>query len=256
MTKIKRGETVIKFISAIMIFLGLCSSLWAEKINVFVASSAKLAMSEVSDEFKKSNPNDEIILSFGGSGKAYAQFTNGFVYDIFMSADSTYPEKIADNGDAISKPKVYALGTVVLYSTDKELIKGGIDVLKSDRVKHISIANPKLAPYGAAAMQIIESYRLKNTVASKIVMGDNIAQSVQFVQSGAAEIGLVAFSLLKETQQKGEYLTIDRSKYAPLEQSFVVTKYAKNKPLAQKFADFITSDMAKKIFHKYGFETK
>ncbi|OHE20709.1 MAG: molybdate ABC transporter substrate-binding protein [Sulfurimonas sp. RIFOXYD2_FULL_37_8] len=87
-------------------------------------------------------------------------------------------------------------------------------------------------------------------------MGDNIAQSVQFVDSGAADIGLVAFSLLKETQQKGAYLIIDSSKHLPLKQSFVITKYAKNKPLAQKFADFITSENAKKIFEKYGFTTK
>ncbi len=245
-----------KFTIILMLILALSNSLHADKIDVFVASSAKLAMSEIVEEFKKSNQDDTVTLFFGGSGKAYAQFTNGFAYDIFMSADASYPAKIASNKDAISEPKVYALGVVALYSNDKNFIKQGMDALKSEKVKHISIANPKLAPYGEAAMQVLESYGLKDAVASKIVMGDNIAQSVQFVDSGAADIGLVAFSLLKETQQKGAYLIIDSSKHLPLKQSFVITKYAKNKPLAQKFADFITSENAKKIFEKYGFTTK
>jgi len=245
-----------KLVSTALLVLSLGSNLLADKIDVFVAASAKLAMSEVAKEFKKANPNDEVVLSFGASGKAYAQFSNGFPYDIFMSADSTYPAKIVSDGMAISKPEIYALGSVALYSNNKELIKLGMNALKSDTVKHISIANPKVAPYGVAAMEILTNYGLKDTVASKIVMGDNIAQSVQFVDSGAADIGLVAYSLLKETQPKGEYLVIDKSKYTPLEQAFVVTKNAQGKKLATKFASFITSKGAKAIFKEYGFETK
>lgn len=250
------------FLNSKKIVVGVCAicffgvNIWAETIKVFVASSAKLAMSEVVKEFKKGNPNDEIVLSFGASGKAYAQFSNGFQYDIFMAADSIYPAKIVSDGDGISKPEIYALGSVALYSNNKELIKLGMNALKSNKVKHISIANPKVAPYGVAAMEILTNYRLKDAVASKIVMGDNIAQSVQFIDSGAADIGLVAYSLLKETQPKGEYLVVDSSKYTPLTQSFVVTKYAKNKPLASKFASFIVSKRAKAILKEYGFNTK
>ncbi|MCI0500324.1 MAG: molybdate ABC transporter substrate-binding protein [Epsilonproteobacteria bacterium] len=245
-----------KLVSTMLIVCGLSGSLWAESIKVFAASSAKLAMSEIANEFKKSNPNDEIVLTFSATGKAYAQLSNGFEYDIFMAADSKHPAKIVADGLAISTPEVYALGVVALYSNDKELVKLGMDALKSDKVRHISIANPKVAPYGVAAMEILTNYGLKDVVASKIVMGDNIAQSVQFVDSGAAEVGLVAYSLLKETQPKGEYLVIDKSKFAPMEQSFVITKYAKGKSLATKFTSFITSKNAKAIFKKYGFETK
>ncbi len=235
---------------------GLSGSLWAEDIKVFVASSAKLAMNDIVKEFKKSNPKDEIVLAFGASGKGYAQLSNGFKYDVFMAADSKHPAKIVADGLAIGNPEVYAFGVVALYSNDKELMKLGINAFKNDKVKHISIANPKVAPYGVAAMEILTSYGVKDVVSGKIVMGDNIAQSVQFVDSGAADIGLVAYSLLKETQPKGEYLVIDKSKYAPMEQSFVITKYAKAKSLAIKFASFITSKSAKAIFKKYGFETK
>ncbi len=245
-----------KLVSTMLIVCGLSGNLWAENIKVFVASSAKLAMSEITNEFKKSNQNDEIVLTFSATGKAYAQLSNGFEYDIFMAADSKHPAKIVSDGLAISKPKIYAMGVVALYSNDKNLIKLGINALKSDKVKHISIANPKVAPYGVAAMEILTNYGVKDAVGNKIVMGDNIAQSVQFVDSGAADIGLVAYSLLKETELKGEYLVIDKSKYAPMEQSFVITKYAKAKSLAIKFASFITSKSAKEIFKKYGFETK
>ncbi len=245
-----------KLLSTTLLVLSLGSNLLGDKIDVFVASSAKLAMIEVTKEFKKINPRDEILLSFGGSGKAYAQFSNGFAYDIFMSADSTYPAKILADGMANTKPEIYALGSVALYSNNKELIKLGMNALKSDKVKHISIANPRLAPYGVAAMEILTNYGLKDTVASKIVMGDNIAQSVQFVDTGAADIGLVAYSLLKETQPKGEYLLIDKSKYATLEQTFVLTKHAQGKTLATKFGAFIVSKQAKAIFKEYGFDTK
>ena len=245
-----------KLIGSLLLIIGLGIYANADSIKVFVASSAKLAMTDIANEFKKSNPNDEILLTFSATGKAYQQLSNGMDYDIFMAADSKHPEKIVADGMAISKPEIYALGVVALYSNDKELIKQGITALKNDKVKHISIANPKVAPYGVAATEILASYGLSDLVASKIVMGDNIAQSVQFVDSGAADIGLVAYSLLKETQPKGEYMVIDHSKYKPMEQSFVLTKYAKNKPLATKFGQYITSVNAKNIFKKYGFGIK
>lgn len=245
-----------KIIGSLLLIVGLAGALNADTIKVFVASSAKLAMTEIAGEFKKSNPNDDIIMTFSATGKAYQQLTNGMEYDIFMAADSKHPEKIVADAMAISKPEIYALGVVALYSNDKELIKQGINALKNDKVKHISIANPKVAPYGVAATEILASYGLTEVVANKIVMGDNIGQSVQFVDSGAADIGLVAYSLLKETQPKGEYMIIDSSKYKPMEQSFVLTKYAKNKALAVKFGKFLTSQNAKNIFKKYGFGIK
>lgn len=245
-----------KIIGSLLLIVGLTGALNADTIKVFVASSAKLAMTEIAGEFKKSNPNDDIIMTFSATGKAYQQLTNGMEYDIFMAADSKHPEKIVADAMAISKPEIYALGVVALYSNDKELIKQGINALKNDKVKHISIANPKVAPYGVAATEILASYGLTEVVANKIVMGDNIGQSVQFVDSGAADIGLVAYSLLKETQPKGEYMIIDSSKYKPMEQSFVLTKHAKNKALAVKFGKFLTSQNAKNIFKKYGFGIK
>lgn len=245
-----------KLISTTLIICGLSGNLWAETIKVFAASSTKLAMSEVVKNFKAQNPNDDILITFSSTGKAYAQFLHGFDYDIFMAADDKYPAKIVKDGNAISDPEIYALGSVALYSTNPEFIKMGMDALKNDKVKHISIANPKLAPYGVAAMEIIKNYGEDDVASTKLVLGDNIAQSVQFVDSGAAQIGLVAFSLIKSTQDSSHYMAIDSEKYTLLKQAFVLTKYAKGKPLAVKFAKFIISDESKIVFQKYGFETK
>jgi molybdate transport system substrate-binding protein len=239
---------------ALLLLLG--TNALAGKITVFAASSTKLAMSEIVEAFKKQNPNDDVSVIFSSTGKAYAQFTNGFPYDIFIAADSTYPAKIVSDGNALGQPKVYALGVLALYSHDRELVKLGMDALKSTRVKHISIANPRLAPYGEAALEVIKKYGLEDTAKGKLVLGDNIAQSVQFIDSGAADVGLVAFSLIKSSKEADEYLVVDPTKYAPLQQAFVVTKHAKEKPLAAKFAAFLTADSSKEIFEKYGFGTK
>lgn len=242
-----------KIIVATLLVLGLNGSLFADKITVFAASSTKLAMQEIVGEFQKLNPNDEIVVIYSATGKAYAQFTNGFDYDIFLAADTTYPAKIVSDGNALSKPLVYAMGSVALFSHDGAFIKDGIEVIKDKKIKHLSIANPRLAPYGVAALEILENYGLEEVAKDKLVLGDNIAQSVQFVDSGAAEVGLVAFSLIKTTKKESEYILIDPAKYTPMEQAFVLTKYAKDKPLAKKFGDFLLLDFAQNIFEKYGF---
>lgn len=242
-----------KFTAALLLLLGLNGAVSADAIKVFAASSTKLAMQEIADLFKNENPQDEITVIYSGTGKAYAQFTNGFEYDIFIAADSKYPQKIVDDGNAITKPLIYAMGAVALFSHDEEIIKKGLEAIKSDEVKHFSIANPRLAPYGEAALEILKNYGLEDEAKEKLVLGDNIAQSVQFVDSGAAEIGLVAFSLIKTTKKESEYMLIDQSRYSPMKQAFVLTKYAKEKPLAYKFGDFLLSKSAQNIFEKYGF---
>lgn len=245
-----------KLVAVLFLALNFNSILWADSIKVFAASSTKLAMQEIVKEFEGKNPNDKIEVTYSATGKAYAQLTNGLEYDIFMAADSIYPQKIIQEGNALGEAKIYALGIVALYSHNENLVAKGIQSIKDADVKHISIANPKLAPYGEAAMEILKNYNLDESAKNRLVLGDNIAQSVQFVDSHAAEIGLVAFSLIKKSKKESEYKLIDTTKYTPLEQSFVLTKYAKDKPLAKKFSDFIISQRAKDIFKEYGFGVK
>lgn len=242
-----------KLLSGLVIILGLSGILLADKITVFAASSTKLAMEEIIKEFESQNPKDEIVITYTATGKAYAQFTNGFKYDIFLAADTKYPQQIVDDGNAISETILYAMGAVALFSHDLEILKDGMDAIKSEKVKFVSIANPRLAPYGVAAMEILKNYELEEIASKKLVLGDTIAQSVQFVDSGAAEIGLVAFSLIKTTKKESEYIIIDQDKFSPMKQSFVLTKHAKDKPLASKFGEFLLSEFAQDRFEKYGF---
>ncbi|MDY0117705.1 MAG: molybdate ABC transporter substrate-binding protein [Sulfurimonadaceae bacterium] len=230
-------------------------SIFANDIVVFAASSTKLAMQEIVKDFEKIYPDTKITIYFSATGKAYAQFTHGFKYDIFLAADTQYPESIAKQGDALSDVKIYAHGAVALYSKNKALIKEGIEVLATDKVKKISIANPRLAPYGVAALEILQSYKLNESVSGKIVQGDNISQSVQFVDSGAADVGFVAYSLIKNSAEEGEYLLVDPRMYKPLMQAFVITKYAKEKPSVHLLAEYILSPKAQTVFQKYGFTT-
>ncbi|TEY04612.1 molybdate ABC transporter substrate-binding protein [Campylobacter sp. US33a] len=233
-------------------------SLNAEKISIFVASSASKAMSEIKDEFLKTHPDDEIELVFGASGKHYQLLTQGREFDLFFSADAKYAAQIAKDNNAISKPKIYALGVVALYSLDENLLNGGIEKLseKADIISHLSIANPKVAPYGVAATQTLEKLGLDKIFKDKIVLGDNISQPVVHVDTGVAQVGIVAYSLVSPVNKpKGKVVLINEKYFTPLEQSFVITKYAKNKKLATQFADFVSSKQGKDIIKKYGFNT-
>ncbi|KAA6233954.1 molybdate ABC transporter substrate-binding protein [Campylobacter sp. LR291e] len=247
----------------ILIFLGILffvTNACAEKISVFVASSASKAMTEVGEAFKKTHPKDEVEFVFGASGKHYQLLKEGREFDVFFSADAKYAAQIAQDGNALGEPKIYALGVVALYALDESFLKDGIEGLKgkSSKIKHLSIANPKVAPYGVAATEVLNNLKIYDTFKDRIVLGDNISQPVVHVDSGAAEIGIVAFSLVSEVNNpKGKAVIIDEKYFKPLEQSFVVTKYAKGKKekLATDFAAFIASDEAKTIIKKYGFNT-
>lgn len=245
----------------IVAFVALCfaSALWAEKISVFVASSASKAMGEVREAFSKIHPKDEIELVFGASGKHYQLLKEGREFDMFFSADSKWAGQIAQDGNAASQPAVYALGVVALYSLDEKLLKGGEKALK-DRVKaikHISIANPKVAPYGVAAEEVMKNLGIYELFKDKIVLGDNISQPVNHIDTGAAELAFVAYSLVSPINKpKGKVLVVDSALFSPLEQSFVITKYGKGKKLAQEFSDFVLSKDGKAIIEKYGFGTR
>ncbi|EDP6884514.1 molybdate ABC transporter substrate-binding protein [Campylobacter upsaliensis] len=248
----------MKKIVLVLVFLVFVLNLQAEKISIFVASSASKAMSELREIFMQNHPNDEIELIFGASGKHYQLLKEGREFDLFFSADAKYAAQIAKDGNALNEPKIYALGVVALYSLDEALLKGGVEKLgeKADKIKHLSIANPKVAPYGVAASEILKNLQLEKQFKNKIVLGDNISQPVLHIDSGAAELGIVAYSLVSSVNlPKGKAVLIDPKFYTPLEQSFVLTKYAKDKKLALEFADFIISNEAKAIFKKYGFDT-
>lgn len=245
----------------IVLFLGFlffALNLSAENLSIFVASSASKAMNEVKNEFLKTHPNDKIELVFGASGKYYELLKQGREFDLFFSADTKYAQAIYDDKNALSEPKVYVLGVVALYSLDENLLQGGVLSLKdkADKITHLSIANPKVAPYGVAAKEVLENLNLEAVFKDKIVLGENISVPVLHVDSKNADLGIVAYSLVSPANHpKGKAVIVDSKYFTPLEQSYVITKYAKDNKLALEFSDFIASSKAKEIFKKYGFDT-
>ncbi|EFZ9447489.1 molybdate ABC transporter substrate-binding protein [Campylobacter jejuni] len=246
-----------KFIVFFRILL-FASCLNAQNLSIFVASSASKAMSEVKDEFLKTHPEDKIELVFGASGKYYELLKQGREFDLFFSADTKYAKAIYDNKNALIKPRVYVLGVLALYSLDENLLQGGVENLKekAGKITHLSIAYPKVAPYGIAAKEVLENLDLNELFKDKIVLGENISVPVLHVDSKNSDIAIVAYSLVSPINHpKGKTSIINPKYFSPLEQSYVITKYAKDKKLAFEFNEFIGSSKAKEIFKKYGFST-
>ena len=230
----------------------------AQNLSIFVASSASKTMSEVKDEFLKTHPEDKIELVFGASGKYYELLKQGREFDLFFSADTKYAKAIYDDKNALIRPKVYVLGVLALYSLDENLLQVDVENLKekAGKITHLSIANPKVAPYGVATKEVLENLDLNELFKDKIVLGENISVSVLHVDSKNADIAIVAYSLISPINHpKGKTSIIDAKYFSPLEQSYVITKYAKDKKLAFEFSEFIGSSKAKEIFKKYGFST-
>ncbi|QOG12422.1 molybdate ABC transporter substrate-binding protein [Arcobacter sp. FWKO B] len=238
----------------------LVSVVFGDKITVFAAADLRFALDEVKEAFLKQNPSHEMEMIYGSSGKGLHQVENGAPYHLYYSANEAFVEKLYSQGDIITKPRLYALGRVVIWSTHPKFdANKGFDNLNESWVKKIAIASPAHAPYGEKAKQALESLNLYKNVETKLVLGENISHTAQFVQSGAADIGIIALSLaLAPTiadSKTSSYYLIDDKLHEPLLQGYGITKYAKDSKLAFEFYDFTLTDDAMKIMKKYGFET-
>lgn len=250
-----------KITISMLLLLTIKSSLIAEKINIFAASDMKYALDSLRAEFIKSHPKDEIEIIYGSSGKGKHQIENGSPVHIYFSANVEFVQKLYDQGDAITKPKLYAVGRVVIWSAHKEFkAQDGFKNLKAPWVNKIAIANPSHAPYGEKAKQAMESFGVYDELKSKFVMGENISQTAGFISSGASEVGIIALSLalapsIKDSKYSNYYL-IDKDLHKPLEQGYAITKHGKESKTAKEFYDYIDSNEAKTILKHYGFTTE
>jgi len=235
----------------------LCSSLVnAAPLTVAVAPNVKYAFDELALEFKKET-GIEVQGVFASSGKVTAQVKSGAPFDVFVSADTEFPEALYKDGFAVTPPKVYAYGVLVLWTTKDLDLSKGLPTLADSKVQKIALANPKLAPYGRAAVQALESAKLNATVESKLVYGESITQATQFVDSGAADVGFVAKSLViaPELAGKGKWVEVPKNSYQPIAQAVVVLKHGAETQAesAKKFADFLFTPKARAIFEKFGY---
>ncbi|QIK38571.1 molybdate ABC transporter substrate-binding protein [Caldichromatium japonicum] len=227
----------------------------AETLTIAAAADLKFAMEEIVAAFKQAHPGDKVDTIFGSSGKFHTQIQQGAPYDLFFSADIKYPQMLAKEGFAASEVRPYAFGRIVLWSPSRDASKMTLADLTDPSIRKIAIANPKHAPYGKRAEEALRSAGLWDKVQDRLVLGENIAQTAQYVQTGNADIGIVALSLAlnKELASKGGYALIDDKLHQPLEQGFIVTRRAADNALAKQFADYMGSAEARRIMVHYGF---
>lgn len=232
-------------------------SLGQNKITVAVAANMQYTMEALKAEFNKTDKT-QIDIVLGASGKLTQQIIQSAPFDIFISADTVFPKKLADTGFAGESPKVYTQGVLVLWSTKPGIeLKKDLKLLLNDDIQHIAIANPKTAPYGAAAAFILKKYNLYDKVSSKLVTGESITQTSQFIATQAADAGFTAKSIVisDEMKDKGKWVELNRNDYPPIKQAAVLLKYGQqNHPAeAKKFYGFLFSEKAKTIYKKFGY---
>jgi molybdate transport system substrate-binding protein len=229
----------------------------AQNLTVAAASDLQSALPEIASHFEK-DTGRRVALTFGSSGNFFTQAQNGAPFDVFLSADIDYPRRLEAAGQA--EPGTlyeYATGHIVLWTRSDSGIdlRQGLSVLTDGRVRRVAIANPEHAPYGQAAVAALRHEGLYERIRDKVVMGENISQTAQFAQSGAADVGVLALSLALSPALKnsGTYVKIPESWYPPIEQAAVVLASSKQKVLARQFVDYLKKPEIVRILESYGF---
>jgi molybdate transport system substrate-binding protein len=229
---------------------------WAKGvITIAAAADLKFAMDEIVTQFKAAHPDDDVSVIYGSSGKFHTQIQNGAPFDIFFSADIEYARSLAQSGASAAKPVLYAVGRIVLWSRELDAQQLSLSSLVDPKIRRIAIANPKHAPYGRAAEQALKAQGLWDRVRGRLVYGENVAQTAQYARTGAADVAIIALSLVlgPELTGQGSYSEIPDNLYSPLRQAFIVTKRGADNPLAYSFAQYMTTPEARRVMIRYGF---
>jgi molybdate transport system substrate-binding protein len=228
-----------------------------ETLNIAAAADLSLCLQDLDAAFARAHPEVELKPTTGSSGNFLAQIKNGAPFDIFLSADMSYPKQLVKDGQAEeSSLTLYAIGHLVLWSTNPAVdVSQGLAVLQGEAVKKFAIANPEVAPYGRAARAALEKAGLWDALQPKLVRGENIAQTAQFVQTGNVDAGIVALSLVvaPKVAGTGKYLRIPEDQYPVLEQGAVITAKGASNPAAKAYIEFLRSPEARAVFDRYGF---
>lgn len=253
-----RGFFVAPYKFALLYLVLLCItpfSAAAEKITIAAAADLKFVLEEIVASFRTAHPKAVIDIVSSSSGKIFSQIQAGAPFDLFFSADIKYPAELAKSGLAASPVIPYAIGRIVLWSVTRDARNLNLSNLTDPQITHIAIANPQHAPYGQRAAEALRASNIWEQVEPKLVYGENIAQTAQFVQSGSAEIGIIALSLAlsSELTKQGGYWLIPETLHTPLVQGFIITKRAAENALAQQFANYMQEKSARTLMIKYGF---
>ncbi len=229
----------------------------ATEIKIAVATNASYVIDDLKKEFNSIYPDTKVQVILGSSGKLTAQIKNGAPYHLFMSADMKYPDALFKEKIAITKPLVYAQGTLAYFSSKKQDFSKGMKLLKSEHIDKIAVASPKIAPYGKAAVEAMQNSSIYEGVKSKFVFAESISQTFSYVLI-AADIGFIAKSSLyspKMTHFKEgvNWADVDSKLYTPISQGVVILKEGAGDSEVANFYNFIFSEKAKKIFSDFGY---
>ena len=229
---------------------------YADEIQVAVAANFSAAAQKIAAQFEH-DTGHVVKLSFGATGKFYAQIEAGAPFDVLLAADQATPGKLVSEGKAVPATlRTYAVGKLVLWSADPALVDGKGEVLKSDTWKHLSVADAKLAPYGQAARETLAALKLTDAVQARVVTAENIGQAYQFVQTGNAELGFVALGQVQPpdgSKAPGSMWLVPDSLYTPIRQDAVVIATTKASKAATDFVDYLASDKARVVIKAYGY---
>lgn len=245
----------MKRLSALFISLLAAAGVHAAEVQVAVAANFTAPAQQIAGEFERKTGH-KAVLSFGATGKFYAQISNGAPFEVFLAADDTTPARLDKEGGTVAGSRfTYAVGTLVLWSAKADFVDGKGDVLKSGKFNKLSIANPKTAPYGAAALETLTRLKVLTAVQPKFVQGENISQTLQFVHTGNADLGFVALSqVFKDGKlSSGSAWIVPGEMHEPIYQDAVILARGKDNPAAAAFLEFLKSPYAHAVIKSYGY---
>lgn len=244
-----------KFILALLIAVVLYIPAFAQNLRVAAAANLQSVITVLQKDFKQRS-GIQIEPIIGSSGKLVAQIKNGAPFDVFLSADMSFPNALDKDGFALQKPVIYAYGSLIICSSKNIGLENWPRTLLTNRVKKIAIANPSIAPYGLAAEQALQHKGILGNIQKKLVYGESISQVSTYITTGSVEVGFTTQALIKDPANKIKlhWRLIDPKLYSPIEQGMVVLKNSRNKARAQKFFNYLKSAPAKKILIQHGYK--
>jgi len=228
----------------------------ADEVQVAVAANFTAPIQAIAADFEK-DTGHKLVAAYGATGQFYTQIKNGAPFEVFLSADDTTPQKLESEGATVKGSRfTYAVGTLALWSAKEGYVDAKGEVLKKNEFKHLSIANPKAAPYGLAATQLLAREGLSDQVKDKLVEGQNITQAYQFVSTGNAELGFVALSQIYKDGKVtgGSAWIVPASLHDPIKQDAVILHKGKDSAAAKALVDYLKSPKAAAVIKSYGYE--
>ncbi|KPX42444.1 Molybdenum ABC transporter, periplasmic molybdenum-binding protein [Pseudomonas syringae pv. helianthi] len=248
-------RAILKF-SALAFAASATANVFADEVQVAVAANFTAPIQAIATDFEK-DTGHKLVAAFGATGQFYTQIKNGAPFEVFLSADDTTPAKLEQEGDTVKGSRfTYAVGTLALWSAKDGYVDGKGEVLKANQYQHLSIANPKTAPYGLAATQVLNKLGLTDATKAKIVEGQSITQAYQFVSTGNAELGFVALSQIYKDGKltSGSAWIVPNALHDPIKQDVVILNKGKDNAAAKALVEYLKGPKAAAIIKSFGYQ--